>query len=80
VRADYDMASEPERVEDLGGRPSPYRDYFPDLVRSLARLGVPLTEARLATFFKVSIRTIQRWKTQKAEFCASIEGARSVPK
>lgn len=76
MSSEHDTAPGLEPVEDLGGRPSLYRDDFPDQVWSLARLGLPLTEQQLAKFFGVHGSTIRRWKSQKPEFCAAIEGGR----
>jgi hypothetical protein len=39
---------------DLGGRPTLYDPSFPEQVRSLARLGLPVTTKQLAFFFGAS--------------------------
>ena len=76
MSSEHDTAPGLEPVEDLGGRPSLYRDDFPDQVWGLSRLGLPCTEGQLARFFGVHGSTIRRWKSQKPEFCAAIEGGR----
>ena len=77
---DTEQDSEPtlESVDDLGGRPSLYRDDFPEQVWRLARLGQPLTERQLAKFFGVHGSTIRRWKAQKPEFCHAVERGRLI--
>jgi hypothetical protein len=51
--SEQDTAVELEPVENLGGRPSLYSDDFPDQVRRLTELRLPLTERQLARFFGV---------------------------
>jgi hypothetical protein len=74
--SEHDTAIELELVDHLGGRPSLYSDDFPDQVRRLTELGLPLTERQLARFFGVHGSTIRRWKSQKPEFCAAVERGR----
>ena len=74
--SEHDRAVELEPVENLGGRPSLYSDDFPEQVRRLTGLGLPLTERQLARFFGVHGSTIRRWKAQKPEFCAAVERGR----
>jgi hypothetical protein len=71
-----DAGARLEPVQYLGGRPSLYRDDFPDQVRRLTDLGLALTEKQLARFFGVHGSTIRRWKSQKPEFCAAVERGR----
>ena len=74
MSSEHDTAPGLEPVEDLGGRPSLYRDDFSDQVWGLSRLALPFTEVQLAKFFGVHGSTIRRWKSQKPEFCAAVEG------
>jgi len=48
------------------GRPSRYRDEFPDQARKLCRLGA--TDKELADFFGVDMATVGRWKLQHTGF------------
>jgi hypothetical protein len=76
------MSEEPDGTlslkpgENLGGRPSLYREDFPEQVERLTELGLPLTQKQLARYFGVTERTIARWKAQKSEFCHAIERGR----
>lgn len=50
------------------GRPPIYdADLYPEQAEKLCRLGA--TNADLADFFKVAIRTIERWCVEHDEFC-----------
>jgi hypothetical protein len=54
-----------------GGRPSSYRDTFPDQARKLCLLGA--TDQEIADFFEVDVRTIHRWKGDHEEFCHALK-------
>lgn len=56
------------------GRPSSYRPDYAIQAAKLCALGA--TDIELADFFKVNVATINRWKAQFAEFCASIKTAK----
>ena len=58
------MASE---EGDKGGRPSKFKPEFIDQAEKLIRLGA--TDKDLAEFFKVTERTLYRWKLDHPEFC-----------
>jgi len=49
------------------GRPTLYRDTYPEQARRLCLLG--LTDEELAEFFEVDVRTIYRWDGDHPEFC-----------
>lgn len=55
------------------GRPPGYKPEFAQQAIMLCKLGA--TDEELALFFKVSVRTIYRWKVQHAEFCQAIKAA-----
>lgn len=44
-----------------------YRDNYPDQARRLALLG--LSDAEVAEYFEVDVRTIYRWDVDHPEFC-----------
>jgi hypothetical protein len=75
MNSEYQKNSGAE-ASDLAGRPTLYDPSFPDKVRSLARLGLPVTTTQLAFFFGVSDRTVERWKVRFPEFCQSIREGR----
>jgi hypothetical protein len=56
------QASEPAKV----GRPTAYKDTFPEQALKLCKLGA--TDADLADFFEVSIRTVENWRAGHPEF------------
>lgn len=53
-----------------GGRPPDYKDEFNDLAYKFCLLGA--TDCDLATFFDVTEKTINAWKTEHPEFCESL--------
>lgn len=53
------------------GRPSSFRPEFIEQADKLSKLG--LTDAEMASFFEVSVRTLHRWKIESEEFCHSIK-------
>lgn len=55
------------------GRPSSYKPEYAEQATMLCKLGA--TDEELALFFKVSARTIYRWKVQHAPFCQAIKAA-----
>lgn len=55
------------------GRPSDYRDEYPEQVRKLCLLGA--TDKEIADFFNVSVATLYNWRESKPEFLeATIQG------
>lgn len=61
---------------NLGGRPSKYRPEFDEQAAKLCRLGA--TDADLADFFDVSVRSIERWRSEHEGFCRAIKIAKEV--
>lgn len=57
------------------GRPSSYKPEYAEQAAKLCALGA--TDADLADFFEVSIRTVERWRSQFPEFCRSIKEAKA---
>jgi hypothetical protein len=52
------------------GRPSLYREEFAEQARKLCLLGA--TDAELADFFEIDVRTVYDWKRTKPEFSQAI--------
>lgn len=52
------------------GRPTKYKAEYAEQARKLCLLGA--TDAELASFFEVDVRTIHRWKIESDKFCHSI--------
>lgn len=59
-----------------GGRPSDYRDEFPEQARKICELGA--TDQEIADFFDVDVRTIYRWKHDHDEFCQALKAGKDV--
>lgn len=57
------------------GYPSPYRAAFAVQAAKLVQLGA--TDADLADFFEVNIRSLQRWRTRYPEFGAALKQAKN---
>jgi hypothetical protein len=53
------------------GRPSAYKEAFAAQAVKLCKLGA--TNADLADFFEVNVRTIERWSVENEEFCRSLK-------
>ena len=53
------------------GRPSGYKAEYAKQAEKLCRLGA--TDADIADFFGVDVRTIYRWKNSNEEFCQSLK-------
>ncbi|AOJ69348.1 MULTISPECIES: hypothetical protein [Burkholderia] len=58
------------------GRPSSYREEFPDQARKLCRLGA--TDKELADFFCVSERTIGSWKNEHPDFLQALKEGKDL--
>lgn len=52
------------------GRPSSYKPEFAKQAEKLCELGA--TDADLADFFGVAIRTVERWRKEKEDFCRAV--------
>ena len=58
-------------------RPTAYKPEYAEQAEKLCALGA--TDLDLAAFFKVTDRTIQRWKLDHEEFCQSLKVGKDVP-
>lgn len=54
-----------------GGRPTDYREAYVEGAKKLAKLGA--TDAEMADFFGVDVRTLYRWKNTHDEFCQALK-------
>ena len=59
-----------------GGRPSKYTQEFAVQAGKLCAFGA--TDADLADFFDVSVRTIPRWAAEYPEFCQALKAGKSA--
>lgn len=66
-------AKEPARKP---GRPSKYKDEFPEQARKLCLLGA--TDKDMAGFFGVSEQTVNAWKGEHPEFLESIKKGKEL--
>lgn len=53
------------------GRPTAYKDAYADEAKKIARLGA--TDAEIADFFGVDVRTVYRWKNAYPEFSQALK-------
>ncbi|MEI5680491.1 MULTISPECIES: helix-turn-helix domain-containing protein [unclassified Mesorhizobium] len=74
--ADRAEGIKPEQPEAVVGRPPKYKDTFAAQAAKLCGLGA--TNADLADFFEVSIRTIERWTSEHEEFCRAVKEAKET--
>lgn len=58
------------------GRPPKYNSSMGKQAEKLCSLGA--TDADLADFFEVSVRTIERWKSEHVDFCRALKVAKEV--
>ena len=58
----------------MAGRPSEYREAYVEGARKLARLGA--TDAEIADFFAVDVRTLYRWKNTHDAFCQALKAGK----
>lgn len=61
----------PDEEQTKSGRPSKYDPAFAKQAEALCKLGA--TNADLADFFEVTIRTIERWSSSKDDFCRALK-------
>jgi hypothetical protein len=57
--------------KNKGGRPSSYKEEYAEQVYKLCLLGAIDTD--IANFFEINKSTLNRWKKEHPEFCASIK-------
>lgn len=58
----------------MSGRPAKYQPEFAAQAEKLCLLGA--TDAEIADFFEVDVRTIHRWKVDYDEFCHSLKAGK----
>lgn len=58
----------------MAGRPTDYREAYVEGARKLARLGA--TDAEIADFYDVDVRTIYRWKNTHDAFCQALKAGK----
>lgn len=56
------------------GRPTDYRESYAEGARRLAKLGA--TDAEVAEFYGVDVRTIYRWKNAHSEFSQALKAGK----
>ena len=56
------------------GRPTDYKEEYAAQAEKLAMLGA--TDAEVADFFGVDVRTVHRWKIAQDEFCHSLKAGK----
>lgn len=56
------------------GRPTEYKSAYADGARKLALLGA--TDAEVADFYDVDVRTIYRWKNTHDDFCQALKAGK----
>jgi hypothetical protein len=56
------------------GRPTEYREAYINGAQKLARLGA--TDAEIADFFGVDVRTLYRWKNTHDAFCQALKAGK----
>ena len=61
-------------MRGMAGRPTDYREAYAEGARKLANLGA--TDAEIADFFDVDVRTIYRWKNTHDEFCQALKAGK----
>jgi hypothetical protein len=74
IKAIADRAEGLRPAKHAGGRPSSYQATFAKQAEKLCLLGA--TNADLADFFGVSIRTIERWASEHDEFCRALKNGK----
>jgi hypothetical protein len=57
------------------GRPTKYKKEYAKQAEKLCLLGA--TDTDLADFFGVSVRTVERWRAEHADFCRSVKAAKN---
>lgn len=75
-KADRAEGIKPDQPEAERGRPPKYKPTFAGQAAKLCALGA--TDADLADFFEVSIRTIERWRGEHDDFCRAVKEAKET--
>lgn len=58
----------------MAGRPTEYKEAYVEGARKLARLGA--TDAEIADFFAIDVRTLYRWKNTHDAFCQALKAGK----
>lgn len=74
--ADRAEGIKPDEPELERGRPPKYKPSFAEQAAKLCLLGA--TNADLADFFTVSIRTVERWTVEHEDFCRAVKEAKDT--
>lgn len=74
--ADRAEGLKPDKPQAEIGRPPKYKDAFAEQAAKLCLLGA--TNADLADFFGVAIRTIERWTVEHEPFCRAVKEAKET--
>lgn len=56
-------------------RPSKFKEEFIEQAQKLCKLGA--TDIEVADFFNVNVATLNRWKSEYPEFCASVKNGKA---
>lgn len=56
-------------------RPSKFKPEFVEQAAKLCKLGA--TDIEVADFFGINVATLNRWKSENAEFCASVKAGKA---
>ncbi len=60
----------------MAGRPTDYKAAYAEGARALASKGA--TDAEIADFYGVDVRTIYRWKNTHDEFCQALKAGKEI--
>ena len=69
-----DTGKQAEPADKKRGRPGEYKPEYAEQARMLCALGA--TDEDLASFFKVSARTVYRWTARHADFCQALKSGK----
>lgn len=58
----------------MAGRPTKYKSEYAEQAAKLCKIGA--TDVEISDFFEVDVATLNRWKLEYPEFCASIKLAK----
>lgn len=64
-------AAKKDGAKGPGGRPTKYKPEYVKQAEKLCKLGA--TDMEVADFFEVNVATLNRWKAEHQEFCASLK-------
>lgn len=70
-------AKKPEEPKRGRGQPTKFKPEYIEQARMLSARG--FTDLELADFFKVSVRTLHRWKADSEDFCHALKLGKEQP-